>query len=100
MIKRLYSIKPKEEKYFDAREYANEVLEFAINKYPQTSPEVYIERFGDVLRIYFISQFETLADLEKTVAEMMADDEYIAMQMKGAALFVEGSTRVTVLQAL
>jgi hypothetical protein len=99
MIKRIVSAKPKNENIIDARQWSQEINEYVNRKYPRLAQEAYFERFGDVYRIHFFSQAETLADLEKILAEIQTDKEYGAIFMRGQKLFVDGSSKVTILES-
>ncbi|MBL7176971.1 MAG: hypothetical protein ISS66_14200 [Desulfobacteraceae bacterium] len=100
MIKRLVSVRPKGAKLLEARQSMQEMNEWFNKKYPEIAMETYTERFGNYLTLHSISQFETLADLEKHMSEVNSDEEFQALFMKGADLTVDDSLRVTLMESL
>jgi len=100
MIKRIVSVRPKFTKLLEARQWSQEMDEYMKKKYPQSTSEVYIERFGNTNTHHFISQFKDLAELEKVMAESQADQEFIDLYTKGADLFTDGSQRAILMEPL
>jgi hypothetical protein len=100
MMKRIQSLKPKVGKVFEAQEWAKEVKELGIKKYPKTVPEAYVKRFGDAMRIYFVNQFETFDEMQTTISEMLADEELQSVWEKSVELTAEGSLKINVFQEL
>lgn len=100
MIKRIVTSKPKAAKALEVRQWANELLEYIKKKWPQVSPEVYFEKYGDASRMYWMSNYETVNELEKILAETQADEWFIDHYLKGTELFVDGSNRIILLESL
>ena len=100
MIKRIVTVKPRGGKLVEARQWAQEILEFARKKYPKNSPEVYFEKYGDVNRMYWMGQYESIDELEKVAAENQSDNKFLEIYMKGIELFVDGSNKVILLASL
>jgi len=100
MVIRIQKMKPKSGKILEAQKFVMDYNELVKKKYPQMASEVYSESFGDVGAIHFYSQYKDLADLEKTIAAAIADQELMAFYAKGLDLFIEGSEKVTILRTL
>ena len=99
MLKQIRKLTPKLDKVLEASQFAQELLAFFNSKYPELKSEAYWERFGDALTIHFYFQYDNLADFESKVNQIMADQDFLALNNKGMILFVDGSHKVTLLQS-
>jgi hypothetical protein len=98
MIKRIISLKPVGAKAQEARQFAKEVNDFINKKHPKISSEVYMEKYGEVGTIYFIALFESIGQMEETMAATGADEKYQVLATKGLGLFVDGSLKMTLME--
>lgn len=76
----------------EAIAWANEVSAY-LNEKHGISLEVHVEAFGDGNTIYWFSDYEDLATVERLNANLMADMDYWGMlkQANEANLFIDGS---------
>jgi hypothetical protein len=100
MIKQIRKIKPKSDKFFEAIQFARELVNFLNEKYPELKSEVFWERFGDAQTLHFYFQYDNLADFEGKVDKLMADKDFLAINNKGMILFVDGAQRITMIQSI
>lgn len=100
MIKRIVTAKPRSNKLIGARQWALELLAYIKKKWPQFSPEIFIEKNSDVNRMYLMSQYESIGDLEDALVETRTDEWFRAHYMKGKELFVDGSNNIILMESL
>ncbi|MBW1711078.1 MAG: hypothetical protein JRG97_15370 [Deltaproteobacteria bacterium] len=84
----------------EARQWAQEMIDFAKKIQPQGATEAFVERFGNVNTIYFFGQFESLAEMDKLTTETMSDEGWLVLMTKSADLFVDGSQSVILMESL
>lgn len=84
----------------EAMAYSHEIAD-KWKKYGVTW-HVYLERFGDPTRVAWMSDHESLADIEKAQAHISSDPDYLTLGAKtqAAGLFVEGSGKDTLYEFL
>jgi hypothetical protein len=87
-------------KYLEAIQWAKEVAEHINTKYSPVSLQVYTETFGDVHAIYWHGDYKDLAFFDSSYAQVLSDQGYWAIVMKGMELFIEGSFRDTLMSAV
>lgn len=91
------------DKVREAHKWAKEVTTYINAKYAPVSIQAYAERFGDVGKIHFFSDYADLATLERLMGLWKRDKEYRAMLERARDLFVdeiEGSFHDTLMQAV
>jgi len=91
------------DKVREARQWANEVTEYINATYPPVTMQAYAERFGDVGKIHFFSDYADLATLERLMGLWKRDEKYRAMLERARDLFmdeIEGSFHDTLMQAV
>ncbi len=87
-------------KFLEAVQWAKEVAGYINTKYAPVSVQAYLEAFGDTGTVHWYSDHEDLATIEKLNAQLLADQEYLAMLNKAADLYIEGSVHDTLIQSL
>ena len=70
------------------------------NKFPDSNLRVYVEIFGEMGKIYWVSEEKDLATLERGNGQLMADPGYLAILQKSVGLFIEGSGHDTLMSLL
>ena len=83
-----------------AMKHAKEMAELAKKYEGVSSLSVYMDSFGNAGTIRFFMDFNDLATFEKVQSQAMADDAYWKMIEEAKDLFIEGSTRNTVMREL
>jgi Family of unknown function (DUF6039) len=84
----------------EAIQWAKKISEYLNKKFAPLSNQAYTEVFGDYFKVHWYTDFEDLAAYEKITVQLLTDQEYWAMLNEGAALFIEGATRDTLIQSL
>ena len=97
MIKRIIINQPKAARHAEALNFAKEINERYNQLNPKVNQQVFIERFGNVGQIYWISQFESLAEMEAVYASTFSNADFVALYAKGYDLMVEGSLKILIL---
>ncbi len=79
--------------------WALEVAKYINEKFPQNPVQVYTERFGDVAKVYWVSDWDNIATLDARQEAIQADEGFVTMIVKAQqdGLFVPGSVQDTVL---
>jgi len=98
MVKRIISVIPVGARTQEARQLAQEINEFVNKKHPRISSEAYIEKYGKIGTIYFIAKFDNIEHMEETMAATLADTKYQALAVKFYDLFIDGSTKMTLIE--
>ena len=80
-------------------QFAKEVRDYINNKFPDSTLRVYIRIFGEMGKIYWVSEQKDLASLERGNMQLMADPGYRAILGKAVGLFIEGSVHDTLMRA-
>jgi hypothetical protein len=88
----------KDGKFREAMQFAKEVRDYINNKFPDSNLRVYVEIFGEMGKIYWVSEEKDLATLERGNGQLMADPGYHAILQKAVGLFIEGSGRETLMR--
>ncbi len=91
----------KRDKVREAHVWAKEVTEYLSAAYAPVTIQAYAERFGDVGKIHFFSDYPDLATLERLMGQWKGDEKYRAMLERARELFVdeiEGSFHDTLMQ--
>ena len=88
-------------KYLQAIQWAKELVEWSNAKY-SGKLTVYIDCFGEFGTIRFFRDYESLAEVEKRMETILADQEYLQRAAKAMEmdLFIEGSLTDTVMASL
>lgn len=82
----------------EALKHSHELIEYINTKTPRpTKFQLFMERFGAPGTIYFVADYESLAGLESHQRELLSDEEYWAIVRRGADLFIDGSTKDTLM---
>ena len=84
----------------EASQWAKEVAVYLSNKYQPHDFQAYSERFGDPSIIHWFVDYEDLATIEKVNAQLLIDQEYLALLAKGTGFLVEGTLRDTLTQSM
>lgn len=84
----------------EARQWAQEVVDYANSNHPEGKLHVFSERFGNLGRISWQADFDDLAALDRYQKSFDTDAGYWAMIDKSAELFIENSVNDTVLETL
>ena len=91
MIRHQRSGRAKVGKAGEGVQFAKEIADFINTKYAPVSVQIYTELFGELNTIYWHTDYDELATLEKANAKLTADPDYLAILSKGADIFVEGT---------
>lgn len=100
MIKRIVAATPREKRLVEARQWVQELLVYLKKKWPQFSPQAFIEKNGEFNRLYMMSQYESIGDLENALVETRADEWFRVHYRKGKELFIEDSIKIILLESL
>jgi hypothetical protein len=90
----------KNDKLGEAILFAREVAEYINNKYPVASVQVYSEVFEDFNNVYWYSDYEDLATIERFRSQLRSDQGYWAIVFKGMEYFTEKSFRDTLMSSV
>ena len=77
-------------KVADAMTFAGEMIEF-ISATQGKKMQLLLPIGGNPYRLRFYASYETLAEMEKAQAALMADAKYLSILGKSATLFIPGS---------
>ena len=91
MIRLQRSGRTKNGKLVNGIMFAKEIAEYLNSKYAPLSVQVFAEQFGNLGTIYWYLDYKDLATLESVTSKLIADQEYLAIALKGMELFIEGS---------
>ena len=101
MIRLMRSIQVNRGRRDEAIRWAREVADYLNRTRPAERPvEVFVEVFGAVGTIYWVSDFDDLAAVEQAQAESQQDEQWQALIRRSVDLFVDGSMRDLVLRAV
>jgi hypothetical protein len=100
MIKAVRAMSVQSAKAREAVIFAKDVAEWLNTHQPGHDVRVFREIFGKNGTIYWTSEVEDLATLERLTAEREGDPEWQALLERAAGLFVPGSTRDTLLRSV
>jgi hypothetical protein len=100
LIKRIVTATPRENRLVEARQWVQELFVYIKKKWPQFSPQVFIEKNGEFNRLYMMNQYESIGDLENALVETRADEWFRIHYRKGKKLFIEGSRKIILLESL
>lgn len=84
----------------EATQWAKEIADYISANYSQTQVQAYAEQFGDFGTLHWTADFESLASVEEFLTQLQADEEYMAVALKGADLLIEGSVKDTLMTSL
>jgi hypothetical protein len=87
-------------KLLEARQWAQEVTDYANKNHPEGKLQVFSERFGNIGKLCWQADFDDLAALDRYQASFGSDQGYWALVNKSAELLVEDSVRDTVYETL
>jgi hypothetical protein len=83
-----------------ARQWAQEVTDYANSNHPEGKLQVFSERFGNLGRISWQADFDDLAALDRYQKSFDTDKSYWALINKSTELFMENSVNDTVYETL
>jgi hypothetical protein len=86
-------------KVADALTFAGEMIEFITATQGQKM-QLMLPIGGNPHRLRFYTSYDTLADMEKAQAAMMADAKYLSILGKSASLFIPGSAHDDIWRSL
>ena len=84
----------------EARQWAQEVTDYANKNHPEGKLQAFSERFGDLAEVSWQADFEDLAALDQCQKSFDTDKGYWALVDKSNELFMEGSFNDTVYDTL
>jgi hypothetical protein len=87
-------------KLLEARQWAQEVTEYANKNHPEGKLQVFSERFGNIGKLSWQVDFDDLAALDRYQASFDGDQGYWTLVSKGTELLVEDSVRDTAYESL
>ena|SRR3990172_11482195 len=100
MIRHQRSGRAKVGKALEVVQFAKEVAAYVNTKYDPVSVQVYSELFGEINTIYWHTDYDDLATLEKIYAQLTADPGYLSIVSKASDIFIEGSLHDTLMRAV
>lgn len=100
MVRFERSIRIARGKLREARQWAQEVTDYANNNHPEGKLQVFSERFGNIGRVSWQADFQDIAALDKYQESFDTDKGYWALINKSTELFVEDSLKDTVYETL
>lgn len=84
----------------EARQWAQEVTEYANQNHPEAKLQVFSERFGSIGRVSWQADFADLAALDKYQQSFDTDKGYWELVNKSTEMFVENTFEDTVFETL
>ena len=100
MIRALRAVSVQSGKARQAVQWAKEVAEWVNTHQPGHDVRVFRELFGRSGTIYWTSESEDLATIERLTAEREDDPEWQALMERAAGLFAPGTLRDTLLRSV
>ena len=91
MIRLIRSAQTVRGKQMEAIAWGQQIVDFLNQKYPETTVQVFVSRFGQLGRIEWHLDFEDLAALDAYMQRMQADETYQQRAQAAMDLFVQGS---------
>jgi hypothetical protein len=90
----------KNDKLPEAIQFAKEVAQYINGRYPSFSVHVYSEIVEDFNNIYWCSDQEDIATIEKFRAQLRSDQGYWSMVFNAMEYFTEGSFHDTLMRSV
>jgi hypothetical protein len=87
-------------KLIEARQWAQQVTDYANQNHPEGKLQVFSERFGNIGRVLWQADFNDLAALDQYQQSFDTDKGYWDLLNKSNELFAEDSLRDTVYETL
>lgn len=87
-------------KLVEARQWAQEITDYANKNHPEGKLQVFSERFGNIGKVLWQADFDDLAAVDRYQASFDADKGYWALVNKSTDLLVEDSVKDTVYETL
>jgi len=84
----------------EARQWAQEVTDYANSNHPEGKLQVFSERFGNIGIVSWQADFDNLAALDQYQQSFDTDQGYWSLINKSTELFMEGSLHDTVYETL
>jgi hypothetical protein len=84
----------------EARQWAQEVTEYANKNHPDAKLHVFSQRFGNIGRVSWQADFDSLDALDKYQQSFDKDKGYWALVNQSTKLFVENTFEDTVFETL
>ena len=81
-------------------QWAKEVAEYINSKYPDATVLVFAEQYGAVGTIHWYADYEDIATLDRVGSQLLTDEGYWGILGKAADLFIEGSTKDTLMTSV
>jgi len=87
-------------KLLEARQWAQEIADYANKNHPEGKLQAFSERFGNIGKLLWQVDFDDLAALDQYNTSFTNDQGYWALVNKGTDLLVEDSVMDTVYETL
>ncbi|SRR6266498_5617792 len=100
MVRFERSVRVARGKLREARQWAQEVTDYANQNHPEGKLQAFSERFGNIGRVSWQADFADLAALDKYQHSFDTDQGYWALVNKSTELFVENTFEDTVFETL
>jgi len=84
----------------EAKKWAIELTDYINAQCPDIKCKVFIPRFGEMNWIYWITEFETLTDLDAWQQKIASDEGYHKLSLQAQHLFTQDSIEDKVLTSL
>jgi hypothetical protein len=88
------------DKFLEAAQWAKEVTEYINSNYPEASVQVFTEQYGAYGAIYWHSDAEDIATIDRFGAQLMTDEGYLTLLSQSEGYFIEGATKDTLMQTI
>lgn len=100
MVRFVRSARVARGKLVEARQWAQEITDYANKNHPEGKLQVFSERFGNIGKVLWQADFDDLAAVDRYQASFDTDKGYWALVNKSTDLLVEDSVKDTVYETL
>ena len=99
MVRFQRTVKIQPGRHREANKWAKEIADFINNNESRTSYQVFREEFGIVSAIHWIADYENLAVLEQVMANLLSNEEYMALVNRSVDYIIPGTAKDTLLRS-
>lgn len=85
---------------FDAIQFANEVTARVNELLPDSQVRVGSGVGGPLYTLHWFSQYENMAALERAQDQLLGDEQYLSLLVRGGELFVAGHIKDEIIRTL
>ena len=99
MIRWIYTAQVAPGKLVEAMQHTKEMIEFSKKWEGVTSPQTFLQSFGEVGFIHTMADYEDLASFEKITQQALADPGYFQKLQEGKDLYVHSTIKTVVMRS-